>query len=123
MGSLEPGAAHNSISQAVDYKGKVFEEKFKQATIGYTVDDFISIFTPAFPNHIKIDVDGNEGEITKGAKDTFKDTRCKSVLLELEQGRVEYCNTIFETMEASGLKLLDQTLDRCGPKNFIFRRV
>ena len=36
-----------------------------------------------FPNHIKIDVDGNEPLIVKGMKDTLKDKRLKSVLIEL----------------------------------------
>lgn len=34
------------------------------------------------PNLIKIDVDGNEHEVIKGAKNTINSSDCKSILIE-----------------------------------------
>jgi FkbM family methyltransferase len=54
-----------------------------QGTIGYTVDDFIRQFRPPFPAHLKIDVDGLEWPILKGARQTLLDPRLRSIMAEL----------------------------------------
>ena len=51
--------------------------------IGFTVDDFIDQFHPAFPNYIKLDVDGLELSILQGAKKTLQDSRLRSLVVEL----------------------------------------
>ncbi len=35
---------------------------------GYSIDDFVKIFNPPLPNHIKIDVDCVEPQILEGAQ-------------------------------------------------------
>ena len=77
------GGAGNSFGEAIDWQGRPYTASLKQAMIGFSIDDFVRQFNPPFPNHIKIDVDGNEGRIIKGAKSTLSDTRVKSVLVEL----------------------------------------
>lgn len=59
-----------------------------QAMIGFSVDEFIESFSPAFPNHIKLDVDGLEGKILEGASVTLEDRRIKSILVEIDEGDV-----------------------------------
>ncbi len=51
--------------------------------MGFTIDEFIEKFSPPFPAHIKIDVDGIEKKIVLGAKKTMSDPRLKSILIEL----------------------------------------
>jgi len=36
--------------------------------IGFTIDDFIGRFAPAFPTHLKIDVDGLEWPILQARR-------------------------------------------------------
>lgn len=56
---------------------------FRQSTLGFSVDDLIGSWGLPFPNHIKIDVDGNEVEIVRGAAKTLSDSRLRSVLIEI----------------------------------------
>ena len=55
--------------------------------------------------HIKIDVDGIEDNIIKGANDTLKDIRLKSILVELDTARKEYTEEIIIILKKAGLVL------------------
>lgn len=106
MPSTVLGGALNSFSESVDWKGKSFEASFQQGMIGLSVDEFIQLFDPPFPNHIKLDVDGLEDKIVLGATQTLADPRVRSVLVELDTDREEYCRGVIDVMERSGLKLV-----------------
>lgn len=51
--------------------------------LGFAIDEFIAQFNPPFPNYLKIDVDGLEPEILRGASVTLRDVRLESVLVEV----------------------------------------
>lgn len=106
MENTELGGALSSFAEAVDWQGKEFSAKLRQSMVGFSIDDFIKQFNPMFPNHIKIDVDGIEDKIIVGARETLKDDRIKTVLIELDASRKEYCGGIIKIMENSGLKLV-----------------
>jgi FkbM family methyltransferase len=106
MANTELGGALNSFGEATDWQGKPFTASLKQAMVGFSVDDFIEYFKHSFPNHIKLDVDGIEDKIVKGAKKTLADKRLKSVLIELDTERQEYLKNVSLLFENSGLKLL-----------------
>ncbi len=78
---------------------------FKQGMIGISIDEFIETFSPAFPNHIKIDVDGIEDKIIEGASNTLSDSRIKSVLVELDTNDIDYCQRVTTVIENAGLGL------------------
>jgi FkbM family methyltransferase len=54
-----------------------------QGMLGFTIDDFIRQFRPLFPTKMKIDVDGLEWSILEGARQTLRDPRLQSVMVEL----------------------------------------
>ena len=60
------------------------DKTFHQGMVGFAVDHFIEMFSPRFPDHMKIDVDGIEEAILNGARQTLADPRLRSVLIELE---------------------------------------
>jgi FkbM family methyltransferase len=105
MANTEFGGALNSFGHAKDWQGKIFTASIKQAMIGFSIDDFIKQFNPPFPNHIKIDVDGIEDSIIKGGNNTLKDSRLKSVLIELNIKRKEYTGEVIDILNGSGLTL------------------
>jgi len=105
MSNTDLGGALNSFGEATDWQGKLFNASLKQAMVGYSVDDFIKKFEPPFPTHIKIDVDGIEDKIVKGSKNTLADNRLKSVLIELDTERLEYCKEVLMLLEQAGFKL------------------
>lgn len=105
MGNTELGSALNNFGEENDWQGKHIVAKLRQAMLGFTIDDFIEQFSPPFPNHIKVDVDGIEDKIINGAKKTLADKRCKSVLVELDAEKGEYCQRVTKVFESSGLML------------------
>lgn len=129
MANTELGGALSSFADAVDWKGVPFTACFKQAMIGFSIDDFIMQFNPLFPNHIKIDVDGIENRIIRGAERTLSDNRVKSVLVELDSSRSDCFAEVVDVIERAGMRL---TSRRHGPMvgssrfssgyNYIFER-
>jgi len=55
----------------------------------YRIDDLAKHQGVAFPNHIKIDVDGIERLILEGGLDTIKDRRVRSLMCEVTEGHPE----------------------------------
>ena len=75
--------------------------------ISYSIDNFLSTFDIPFPNYVKIDVDGIEHQIILGAQKTLSDERLFSILIELDNGRSNFPNTI-EFIEKSGFKMISK---------------
>ncbi len=128
MGDTVAGGAHYHFGSAVDsfqYPG-IGETKvqFKQGMLGLSIDDLISQYKLNFPQHIKIDVDGIEADIIQGAKNTLKDLRLKSVLIEIDESDAG-SKSILSAMENAGFTF--QTYDSFEIKypfirNYIFSR-
>ena len=62
-----------------------FEPAFSQGCYTTTIDELISSQTIPVPNHIKIDVDGIENNIIKGARQTLKNPILRSLLIEVNE--------------------------------------
>jgi FkbM family methyltransferase len=76
---------------------------FNQGALGYRMDDFAAAFGLAAPDHLKIDVDGVEGLILRGAPDLLK--RVRSVLIEVEGDNASRAAELIEPpLLAAGLK-------------------
>lgn len=105
MSETNAGSACSNFAEARDWQGMPFTPKFKQGMIAMSIDGFIEKFCPPFPNHIKIDVDGIEDKIVKGAKMTIADKRLKSIMVELDTRRKEYAD-VMAFLESCGMKLL-----------------
>ncbi|HEY2961163.1 MAG TPA: FkbM family methyltransferase [Pyrinomonadaceae bacterium] len=86
---LIPGGSLHTLGEAIDYKGDRFKPVFKQAMLSFTTDDLIAQFALPTPTHIKIDVDGIELSILKGAELTLSDKTLRSIVVELEEGQSE----------------------------------
>ena len=104
MSNTQLGAAYSSFGEALDPLGSEFIASYRQAMVGYTIDEFVARFAPPFPNHLKIDVDGIEEEVIDGARETLSDERVRSVLVELDESRKGYSKTV-EILQAAGLHI------------------
>lgn len=105
LSTLQPGGALNNFGEAVDWKHEHFVPIFEQGVISFSLDSFLHRFHEYFPTHIKIDVDGLEGKIIKGAKKTLKDRRLKTLLVEINESLPEDLDLV-QFIESSGLKYL-----------------
>lgn len=99
------GSAVSSFNDPIDHNGNRFEAKFEQGMVGMSLDSFIEKFKPHFPTHIKIDVDGIEDKIVRGAAKTISDPRVKSISIELDDSRPEYTNAVISDIEMAGFTL------------------
>ena len=72
--------------------------------LGFTVDQFIEQFDPPFPTYMKIDVDGLEPQIIKGARRTLADDRLKAIMIELSLSNEAERAQGLRAMEEAGLR-------------------
>lgn len=76
-----------------------------QGMIGISIDDFLERFQALFPSFIKIDVDGLELEILRGAEKTLRDRRLKSLLIELNMSDGAAYTSALTLMREAGFEL------------------
>jgi FkbM family methyltransferase len=132
MSATFPGGALSCFGQVQDaytVGNHTYGVTFNQGMLGFSVDDFIEKFSPPFPNHIKIDVDGIEDKIIEGATKTLSNPNLKSLLIELDTDDKEYCSRVISILQNAGMKLISdkhtQTYDHgefASMHNHIFSR-
>ena len=85
---MNTGAGHSmhAFGRPETARGKI-KPVFSQASLGFTIDDFCRIFEAPPPDHVKLDVDGNEAKIIRGGRQTL--AGAKTVLVEIEDGTGE----------------------------------
>jgi len=84
LSSTTPGSSCHSIDGS-ESEGKPFTAKHTQGAYVVTIDDFVAESGVPFPNHIKIDVDGAEGGIVAGMKNTLADIRLQTIMIEITE--------------------------------------
>jgi hypothetical protein len=80
---------------------------FVQPVLSYRLDDLINSFGLAPPTHVKIDVDGAELLVLRGAEQALGDRRLRSVLVELQRGS-EMRGQIIDYLAGRGLRLREE---------------
>lgn len=101
------GGALNSFDNTLNYKGEQYTPIHSQGVFGINLDSFIKNL-PSAPNHLKIDVDGNENFILLGATELLKNKTLKSILIELDETREDY-ESSKTLIQQSGFKLIEKT--------------
>jgi FkbM family methyltransferase len=80
-----------------------------QGVVGFSIDDFVRHFSPAFPTHLKLDVDGLELAILQGAVDTLADRRLRSILVEFSiTDDAQERDSGMELLAAAGFEFVSQ---------------
>lgn len=114
------GAGGNAVG-APEVFTRPFEAKFAQAIPAFTVDDFRKAFNLPAPQHIKLDVDGIEGQILRGMKETLP--HVQSLLVEVEQANAERAEELIEPpIFAAGLKEVDTSRTKYN-RNRLYARI
>ena len=128
LGSLNMSATHagnsfNSFESTEDCFGRPLAVEFRQAALGFAIDDFRRLFGLAAPNYLKLDVDGTEEEILEGAAATLADPALRSVLVELEAADTPRNRRIAARLERAGFVLTgERGVRQRDVANAIFRR-
>ncbi len=66
---------------------KEFIPDFVQNILKFSLDNFIKNYGLPFPEYIKIDVDGAEKAVICGADEVLKNSKLKSIFIELDDGK------------------------------------
>lgn len=99
------GESMHNFGAALDWQQRPFTPSFEQGSIAFSLDRFLEFQPSPFPTHIKIDVDGIEAKVIRGAARTLRDERLKSLLVEFDGASAEDGAAIAE-IERAGLRLL-----------------
>lgn len=93
-------------------------------TLTMSLKSIASQFNIEYPNHIKIDVDGNELSILEGQQDFLSNLNIKSVLIEIDESDDNSLNRIINLMLSCGFKIEKSIESAVGSKyiNYIFRK-
>jgi len=120
---MESGAALHALGEAVDWRKERFQAKFEQSVMAFELDEFVKCFGIALPNHVKLDVDGNEPKIIAGGRRTFSNPALKSLLIEMNEND----KALIDLIHSCGLKLDSRTRTATTSRyqdtyNAVFRR-
>jgi FkbM family methyltransferase len=105
-GSSEEGGALNTFGVSYGYDGKQLASNISYSIIGFSLDELINqglIKVP--PSIIKIDVDGIEHLVLKGATETLKLKTLKSIYIEVNDAFEEQSSQVKTILEKSGFIL------------------
>lgn len=83
--NLVPGGALHALGDPIDYKGERFDPVFTVRVLAYRMDDLIQEFDLPVPSGIKLDVDGIELAVLRGAKQTLSNPLVKTIILEVDE--------------------------------------
>ena len=84
MAATTPGSSTHEFGTTVNQFGQDINVNFCQGAIGFSIDDFVKIFSPPLPTHVKIDVDGIEAGILRGGRMTLSSPSVSSMIVEIE---------------------------------------
>ena len=93
-------------------------------TISFNLESLIEYFNIDFPNHLKIDVDGNESMIILNNLSFLSNINLKSILIELDTKDLENYELILKELKKSNF-VLDKKIDINKSKdcNHIFKKI
>ena len=101
--SIIAGDALHSLGQP-PMSGPEGQPQFVQPIPSYRLDDLVSQFALPPPNLIKLDVDGSESSVLRGAIRTLAHPRLRSILVEVDEEQDQSAG-IRRSLEGLGLRL------------------
>jgi FkbM family methyltransferase len=120
LSALAAGSGGNSLGGAPDQFG-LTRSVFEQGALAYRLDDLIATFRLPPPTHLKIDVDGIEGVILRGAPLALGGAR--SVMIEVEGENARLADErIAPLLTAAGLAEAAEARGAGSGRNRLFRR-
>jgi len=105
--SLDSGSALHQLDETVDYKGDIFSPESQIRICKTTIDVLCSNLNFETPRYLKIDTDGNEFDVLKGAEITLEESQTMEVLVEFvhHSDALERHQKLNDFMESCGFKV------------------
>ncbi len=84
MSGVESGGVWHGFGTETNQFGETISTAMRQGSIGFSIDDFVEIFSPPLPTHVKLDVDGIEPAILRGGRKVLSAPSVRSMIVEVE---------------------------------------
>jgi FkbM family methyltransferase len=98
---VEPGAGLNSTGDRPFLNGGS-KPIYRQPVLTYRLDDLVDQFALPPPNHLKLDVDGAEAEVLRGATRSLQSGALQTVMVEVNEDETD---EVVDLLRESGMKL------------------
>jgi FkbM family methyltransferase len=118
---LTGGSCH-SFGEALDPYLKERKPAFVQGCYATTIDKLVQTGVMPVPHYIKIDVDGFEHKVIKGAADTLQDPAVASLLIEINPALPEH-RWIIEYLNGMGFRHDEKQVAEAERKEGYFKGV
>jgi FkbM family methyltransferase len=123
------GGSGHTYGADLDHQLKPRASRYLQGCVSTTLDRLVAEGVMPAPTHIKIDVDGLEHKVLTGCRETLRDARLKTILLEINSNLEEHRRLVDE-LGALGFSFSEQQVlaarrtkgSSAGTGNYVFRR-
>ena len=118
----DAGAANHAVGEPLNFELQPFHDHigFVQGCITFKLDSLVETNKLPIPDYIKIDVDGFEHKVIKGARKTLESKKIKSVIIELSPHLPEHMASV-ELLQNLGFKFSQDQVDKAARKEGAFK--
>ena len=108
-GSADEGGALSAFGVEYGYDGRQITSEINYSVLGFSLDDLLEKnMLKETPSLIKIDVDGIEHLILKGATKTLESEKLKSLYIEVNDDFNEQAHQVKTILESAGFSLKEK---------------
>ncbi|HXM80355.1 MAG TPA: FkbM family methyltransferase [Burkholderiales bacterium] len=100
LSTFTPGGSCHSLGERVNFKLEPMRPAYSQGCVAATLDELVQAGVLPQPTHIKVDVDGFEHKVIAGARRTVRDSRLRSMLIEVNGNLAEHRALVRELNDA-----------------------
>jgi len=124
--NVEEGGALSSFGVDYNQEGNKLNIVTSYKTLGFSLDYLVdNRIIEDIPAAIKIDVDGIENLILRGAVDVLSHPACRSILIEVDDNFVEMAEDVNKILTTCGFTLLEKraNIEAFGNQNFTYNQI
>ena len=123
-GSIEEGGALSAFGVEYGFDGNKIEKVIASKVVGFSLDYLISSkLVNETPDLLKIDVDGIEHIILKGAVETISSKKLKSILIEVNSDFIEQESEVHKILNKCGFKLRKKYISELLTESSKFKNI
>ncbi len=100
--SREPGQSRHTFTGERWSRSDPAGRRYTQPMLGMKLDDLVQQFELPTPTHVKLDVDGAEVQVLRGAASTLADPSVRTLMIEVD---VAVGDEVVRRLESMGLRL------------------
>ena len=119
---LLAGSSLNFFDTKKDNLGRFHKNEIKYKLLSINIDQMVKEKILSIPDFIKIDVDGNEHLILKGADKTLSNKKINEIYIEINENYKEQKKTILNILKRKNFKIFKKFKKKDNTYNVIFKR-